>query len=214
MTLTADKPIDLIAIQNEFSVASLGAAGTAYLGRTNCNMLEFLGASANTYSFFPWGTNYIDATDYQGGGQSSSAGIQFYANGTVFVGGNRPNGSTPEEGTYTWQTRGSAAGVTGYVTRLTKYEFDNFTGPGSSNSSIGNMVEPTLNTWIPINEIGWSASAISGEDYLRYGTTGSAGGTWKLTLKDAKGRVIVSDVDIYLRAESQAPGIHGGSFFY
>jgi len=209
MTLTANKPIDLIAIQNEFSVASLSAAGTSYFGRTNCNMLEFLGVTRPIYSLWPWGSNNIDASDSTFDGSSASAGVTFYADGTVFAGGGAYGRSTG--GLYTWQTQGSAAGVTGYVTRQSKYEYDNF---GTGISSVGNVIEPTLNTWIPIDQISWSASAISGEDWMRMGTGGGAGGIWKLTLKDARGLIIVTDALVYLTAYAYGGGQHGGGFFW
>jgi len=209
MTLTANKPIDLVSIQNEFSVHSLGAAGTSYFGRSNCNMFEFLGVTRPIYSLWPWGTNYISASDSSTDGSSASAGVEFYANGTVFSGGG-PYGRS-SGGLYTWQTQGSAAGVTGYVTRQSIYTYDNF---GTGISSLGNVIEPTLNTWIPINQISWSASAINGEDYLRMGTSGGAGGIWKLTLKDARGLIIVSDVTVSLDTNADGGGQHGGGFFW
>jgi hypothetical protein len=139
MTITA--PVTLQKIQNEFGVSSLSAAGLAYFGRANCNMLEFLGASATTYDF----QNYQAQTT----GQSyyDDAYITYSSNGTVQVKYDIAVGGTVA--THYWLISGSGTGVEGYVTRIAK---------------TSGMSEPTLNTWIPIGNIAFGASGYGGSN--------------------------------------------------
>lgn len=167
MPLTSSPPIDLASIQSEFSASSLSGAGSVYLGRANCNMLEFLGASAIVYNFGNYGASAQADAPY---GNNASAQVYFVNDGRVFEysAGESQAGFGSYTNTEYWATgTGINGGVEGYVTEDANY--------GANG--------PTLNTWIPIDGIGFSASATSSaQSYQNYGSWTI---TWRKTSNQA-----------------------------
>jgi len=153
MPLTSSPPIDLLAIQNEFAplgqygmtyYGGLSGAGYDHLGRRNCNMLEFLGASGYSFDF---------KGIYQGGGEASSpfgytasGFVYFLSNGTAHEGGHSEGqyGSIDGNNASTWLIRGNAALVEGYVYDVYVENAGNAPAPGY---------------WYPIGDIGVSCQA-------------------------------------------------------
>jgi hypothetical protein len=177
MTLPSSPPITLQQIESEFGVSSLSAAGLAYFGRANCNMLEFLGASNNVYNF----QNYQAYTYASGTYDLLSAYVTFSSGGTVSVyydPVNNPAGLY-NPAVYNWLVRGSSSGVEGYVTRQIT------PSPG--------MNEPTLNSWIPIGNIGFGASSYPPANEY---------GAWSVTFRNSQGTTIgSSSVSVTLYTE-------------
>ena len=162
MPLTSSPPIDLLAIQNEFGASSLSGAGSIYFGRANCNMLEFLGASAIVYNFGNYSANGDAVGPY---GNNASGQVYFLNDGRVieYAYSEGQYGSATRNDTFYWATgTGINGGVEGYVTGTASYS---------------TLSAPTLNEWIPISSIGFSASQSGGT-----GGAGSAGvdGSWTI----------------------------------
>jgi hypothetical protein len=166
MTLPSSPPITLQQIQNEFGVSSLSGAGLAYFGRANCNMLEFLGASANVYNFQNYQANTSGSTN-----DVASAFINYYADGTVVVHYDIAD-SNGYPTTHYWLTRGNPSGVEGYVTRITTPT------PGFNYGG-----EPTLNSWIPIDSIRFGVSSFPPANEY---------GAWNISFRDSRGNSIGS----------------------
>jgi hypothetical protein len=188
MTITA--PVTLQKIQNEFGVSSLSAAGLAYFGRANCNMLEFLGASSTTYNF----GNYTANT--QGPSYYDSAYVNFNSNGTVTVyyDGYGPNQGPPYGlQTYNWLVSGSGAGVEAYVTRYVT-PTSGFTGGG----------EPTLNTWIPIGNATFGVAGYGGSNEY---------GSWNISFRNAQG-VSIGSSSVAVTLYISNPEQFGTSYYF
>jgi hypothetical protein len=115
MPLTSSPPIDLLAIQNEFGASSLSGAGSIYLGRANCNMLEFLGGSAIVYNFGNYSASAQADAPY---GNNATAQVYFLNDGRVieYAVSEGQYGSGTRNDTFYWATgSGINGGVEGYV---------------------------------------------------------------------------------------------------
>jgi len=159
MPLTSSPPIDLLAIQNEFGASSLSGAGSIYLGRANCNMLEFLGGSAIVYNFDNYSASSSADAPY---GNNATAQVYFLNDGRVieYVYGEGQGGAGSYTNTEYWATgTGINGGVEGYVV------------PDPGNTANG----PTEYAWIPISGIGFGASATTSNSSY------TVGGTWTIT---------------------------------
>ena len=190
MTLPSSPPITLQQIQSEFGVSSLSDAGLAYFGRANCNMLEFLGASAFSYNF---GNYSASGSAYGPYGNNASASVIFYSDGTVheYVHSEYQNGSSDADRPYTWLLRGNASLVEAYVTQ------SGYVTPG------GYVSEPTLNTWIPIGNVGFGTSIGPS------GNNSGYQGSWVVQFRYNGGPVVASS-SVSVAADYYPPS--GGTF--
>jgi hypothetical protein len=123
-------------------------------------MLEFLGASAIVYNFGNYSASGQADAPY---GNNASASVNFYSDGRVieYAVSEGQYGSGTRNDTFYWATgSGINGGVEGYVTE--------------QNIQSG-VSGPTLNTWIPIGNIGFGVSATSGSQSY------NVGGDWTIT---------------------------------
>ena len=167
MPLTSSPPIALASIQSEFSASSLSGAGLAYFGRANCNMLEFLGASAIVYNFGNYSAQAEAVAPY---GNNATAQVYFLGDGRVieYSAGESQAGFSSYTNTLYWATgTGINGGVEGYVVQ-------------DSNQGANG---PTLNTWLSIDNIGFSASATTNSS--SYSNAGDWTITWRKTSNQA-----------------------------
>jgi len=200
MPLTSSPPIDLLSIQNEFAplgqygmtnYGGLSGAGYDYLGRTNCNMLEFLGASGYSFDF----KSVYQANGEADGpfGNNASAFVYFSSNGKAYEGGHSEfqPGSYDGSNESTWLIRGNAALVEGYV-------YDVYiTGDGNA---------PAAGSWYPVGNIGVSCSAPT---YQGYDSSVSITVDWRYN----GGPVIATSIlDVSARYVAYNGG--GGNFGY
>lgn len=182
MPLTSSPPIDLLAIQNEFGASSLSGAGSIYLGRPNCNMLEFLGGSAIVYNFGNYSATASAVGPY---GNNATAQVYFLNDGRVieYVYGESQGGSGSNTNTLYWATGfGINGGVEGYVVQ----------------DYIQDANGPILNTWLSIDNIGFGASATtSNSSYQVYGA-------WTITWRKTSNQAFLGTSFVTVSAEYQA----------